>query len=138
MLTPGPDHPLSLTTNPRRMRVMAAGHVIADSTEVLTLNEADYGPRHYFPRRDVEASFLTRSDKMTECPYKGSATHYTMVIDGEFLENVAKSYEQPFPVVEALRDHLVFDTAQVEVYAVTDEELNERHKEHWASPQAPA
>lgn len=130
MLTPGPDHPLTLTRNPRRMRVLAAGHVIADTTEAITLNEADFGPRQYFPRKDVETGFLSRTDKVTECPYKGPATHYTMLIDGELLENVAKSYEHPFPAAEALRDYLTFDESRVEVYEVTDEDLKNREHPH--------
>lgn len=130
MLTPGHDHPITLTKNPRRMRVLAAGHVIADTTEAVTLHEADFGPRHYFPRGDVETGFLSATDKVAQCPYKGAATHYTMLIDGELLENVAKSYEHPTPTVEALRGYLTFDTDRVEVYEVTEEDLAKREHPH--------
>jgi uncharacterized protein (DUF427 family) len=136
MLTPGPDHPIAISQNPRRVRVLAAGHVIADTADALTLYEGGHDPVQYFPRQDVETGFLARTDKVTECPYKGSATHYTMLIDGELLENVAWSYEHPHAAVEAIRDRIAFYPDRVEVYEVTDEELEERRHEHTAPPTA--
>ena len=37
MKLPGPDHPITITPNPRRVRVSAGGVVIADTTHALTL-----------------------------------------------------------------------------------------------------
>jgi uncharacterized protein (DUF427 family) len=42
MKLPGPDHPITITTNPKRVRVSAGGVVIADTTHALTLKEASY------------------------------------------------------------------------------------------------
>ena len=42
MRLPGPDHPITITQNPRRVRVLADGVVIADTTRALTLKEASY------------------------------------------------------------------------------------------------
>jgi len=42
MRLPGPDHPIPITQNPRRVRVLADGAVIADTTRALTLKEASY------------------------------------------------------------------------------------------------
>jgi uncharacterized protein (DUF427 family) len=127
MKTPGPDHPITLERNPRRVRVMAAGHVIADSTDVITLHEADYGPVQYFPRTDVERGFLSQSPTVGECPYKGPRTHYTALIDGELLEDIAWSYEKPNPAAEGLRDRFAFDANRVEVYEVDQADLDNRH-----------
>ena len=33
----GPDHPITITANPKRVRVSAGGVVIADTTHALTL-----------------------------------------------------------------------------------------------------
>jgi uncharacterized protein (DUF427 family) len=136
MLTPGPDHPITLAHHPRRMRVLAAGHVIADTTDGLTLYEADAQPVLFFPRKDVETSFLGRTDKVAECGYKGDATHYTILIDGELLENVAWSYEDPHAAVEDLRGRVAFDASRVEVYEVTEDELEHRRHEHTSPPTA--
>ena len=42
MKLPGPDHPITITANPKRVRVSAGGVVIADTTQALTLKEASY------------------------------------------------------------------------------------------------
>ena len=120
MKTPGPDHPITLSTNPRRVRVRVAGHVIADTADSLALTEATYPPVQYFPRSDVETGFMSQTDKVTECPYKGRATHFSMMVDGELLENCAWSYEGPYPAVEAIRGRLAFYTDKVEVYEIDD------------------
>ena len=33
MKIPGPDHPITITGNPKRVRVLYQGHVIADSDQ---------------------------------------------------------------------------------------------------------
>src|ERR1700693_6002723 len=36
---PGPDHPITISPNPNRVRVTFAGRVVADTTRALTLRE---------------------------------------------------------------------------------------------------
>jgi uncharacterized protein (DUF427 family) len=127
MLTPGPDHPISVTANPRRVRAFVAGHVIADTAEALTLNEGEAAPVQFFPRADVETGFLSESPHLDENPYLGRATYYTMLIDGELLEDAAFSYEQPYPAAEAVRGRIAFDPAKVEIYEVDEKDLSDRH-----------
>ena len=50
MKLPGPDHPITITANPKRVRVTAGGVVIADTTHALTLKEASYPAVQYVPR----------------------------------------------------------------------------------------
>ena len=37
---PGPDHPISIARNPKRIIVTFAGKAVADTTDALTLREA--------------------------------------------------------------------------------------------------
>ena len=53
MKIPGPDHPITVTAAPRRVRVIFQGHTIVDSDNALVLKEAAYKPVYYFPREDV-------------------------------------------------------------------------------------
>lgn len=108
MKLPGPDHPITVTPNRRRVRVTIAGKAIADSSSTLTLNEASYPPVHYIPRADVDMSALTRTDHRTRCPYKGDASYFTIRVDGRQADNAAWSYEQPFPAVAEIKEHLAF------------------------------
>ncbi len=118
MKQPGPDHPITVALNPRRVRVEVNGHVIADSAAALTLKEADYPAVQYIPREDIEMGFFGRTDRSSNCPYKGDASYYTATIDGEVLENVAWSYEDPYPAMEQIRGALAFYPDRVRIYEV--------------------
>ena len=47
---PGPDHPITLERNPNRVVISAAGRIIADTREALTLREARYPAVFYIAR----------------------------------------------------------------------------------------
>ena len=118
MKTPGPDHPITITPNPRRVRVEVAGHVIANTVGALTLQEASYPAVQYLPRADVEMGFFGKTERSTHCPYKGDASYYTVSIDGVIVENVIWSYEQPYPAMEQIREYVAFYPDKVKLYEV--------------------
>jgi uncharacterized protein (DUF427 family) len=120
MKIPGPDHPITVAANPKRIQVRYSGHVIADTKMALTLQESSYKPVIYFPREDVEMAFLTRTDHATYCPYKGDASYYTILMDGRFAENAVWTYEDPYPAMESIRGRLAFYPNQVEIYETGD------------------
>jgi uncharacterized protein (DUF427 family) len=147
MKIPGPDHPITVAANPKRIQALYNGHVIADTRKALTLKEASYRPVLYFPREDVEMAFLTRTDHSTHCPYKGDASYYTLLMDGRFAENAVWTYETPYPAMETIKDLLAFYPNQVEIREVgdalepgevreailhTDDGAGQSQKEHWA------
>jgi uncharacterized protein (DUF427 family) len=127
MLTPGPDHPITLEPGAQRWRARFNGHVIADTAAALILREADLPPVVYFPREDVGLDYMGRTARRTHCPYKGDATYYTLTLDGEIAENVAWSYETPFEAMSAIGERVAFYPDRVEVYAVDDAAVNPRH-----------
>lgn len=108
MKVPGPDHPITITPNGKRVRVTFAGKVIADSTRTLTLKEASYPAVHYIPRADTDMSALARTDHHTHCPYKGDASYFTLSASGKQAENAVWSYEQPFPAMAEIKEYLAF------------------------------
>ena len=81
MRIPGPDHPITITPNPKRVRVSAGGLVIADTTRALTLKEASYPAVQYIPREDANMAALSRTDRTTHCPYKGDASYFSVAAD---------------------------------------------------------
>jgi len=147
MKIPGPDHPITVAANPKRVQVLYNGHVIADTRKALTLKESSYRPVLYFPREDVDMAFLTRTDHSTHCPYKGDASYYTLLMDGRFAENAVWTYETPYPAMETIKDLLAFYPNQVEIVEVgdathpeavkeailhTDDGAGQSQREHWA------
>jgi uncharacterized protein (DUF427 family) len=119
---PGPDHPITVAANPRRVRALYKGHVIADSPDVLMLKEATYKEVAYFPREDVEMAFLARTELDTYCPYKGHAGYFTLTMDGAIAENAVWTYETPHPAMQAIAGRLAFYPNVVE----TEEAAQER------------
>jgi hypothetical protein len=67
---PGPDHPITVTPNPKRVVVTLGGKTVADTRDALTLKEASYPAVQYIPRKDVDMALLARTDHATYCPYK--------------------------------------------------------------------
>jgi uncharacterized protein (DUF427 family) len=54
MKIPGPDHPITITANGKRVRVLAGDKVIADTTRALSMKEASYPVVQYIPREDAD------------------------------------------------------------------------------------
>ncbi len=118
MKIPGPDHPIAITANPKRIRVTAGGTVIADTTRALTLKEASYPAVQYIPRQDTNMALLSRSDRVTHCPYKGDASYYGVTAGGKALENSIWTYETPFPAMAEISGHLAFYPDKVTIEEV--------------------
>jgi len=114
-LEPGPDHPITITPTAGRVTVQVAGRTIADSTNALTLQEADYPAVQYLPLADVDAEVLVRSDTQTYCPFKGDASYYSVRTgDGE-LADAIWTYEQPYPAVAEIKEHAAFYADKVDI-----------------------
>jgi uncharacterized protein (DUF427 family) len=108
VLIPGPDHPIAIAKNPKRVVVKAGGKIIADTTDALTLQEASYPAVQYIPRSDAKMSDLVRTDHSTHCPYKGDASYYSVTANGERGRNAVWTYEHPHAAVAEIKDHLAF------------------------------
>ncbi len=117
MKLPGPDHPITITANPKRIRVTAGGVVIADTTHALTLKEASYPAVQYVPRSDANMALLQRTERTTHCPYKGDASYYSIKAGDKVLDNAIWTYETPFPAMQGIKDYLAFypDKVTIEI-----------------------
>jgi uncharacterized protein (DUF427 family) len=114
MKIPGPDHPITIAPNPKRVRIVFNGRVVADSARALTLREATLAPVQYIPREDVDMSAFARTAHATHCPYKGDAAYYRLEVDGRTSENAVWTYEAPFAAVAEIKDHLAFYPSRVD------------------------
>ena len=118
MKLPGPDHPITITANPKPVRVSAGAALIAETTHALTLKEASYPAVNYIPRSDVNMALLSRSERMTHCPYKGDASYFSIHANGKTLENSIWTYETPFPAMTEISGHLAFYPDKVTIEEV--------------------
>jgi len=116
---PGPDHPITISPTPARVRVILGGKVIADTRHALTLNEASYPGVQYIPRADVDMGQLARTDHATYCPYKGDCAYYSIPAGGERSKNAVWTYEAPYEAVAVIKDHLAFYPDRVDAIEQT-------------------
>ncbi|KAF8968956.1 hypothetical protein BDZ97DRAFT_1915655 [Flammula alnicola] len=69
------------------MRVSLDGHLLAESDDTILVEGNDY-----FPPATVRTSFLSRSDTTSVCPWKGTASYYNAIVDGNTIQDIAWYY----------------------------------------------
>ncbi len=115
-----PEH--RLTTQPARVRVQVKykGELIADTTSAVEMHEKSSTGKvvapvvYYVPRKDVRMERLARSEHHTQCPFKGTASYYSLK---EGPENAVWSYEQPYDEMLAIQELLAFYPDKFEISA---------------------
>ena len=85
------------------MKAVWNGTTLAESDET----EVVEGSR-YFPLDAVKREYLRDSPTRTVCPWKGTASYYTIEVDGQSNRDAAWFYPDPKPVAEAIRDRVAF------------------------------
>jgi uncharacterized protein (DUF427 family) len=114
MKLPGPDHPITIAPNPRRVRVVFNGRVVADTARALTLKEARLPPVQYIPREDAEMALFARTAHASHCPYKGDAAYFSLTVDGRTSEDAVWTYEAPYPAMAEIKGHVAFYPSRVD------------------------
>lgn len=105
------DHPEHRVLEQRlRDRICAsvAGELLADSINVIKVEEDKHPPRYYFPRADVRMDRLEPSATTSTCPFKGEARYFHVNADGIKLEDAVWTYEHPYDEHRALEGRLAF------------------------------
>jgi uncharacterized protein (DUF427 family) len=79
------------------------GQVLAESneTEVVEGN-------HYFPPASLQREFFQTSDHTSFCGWKGTASYYDVVVDGETNAQAAWYYADPKDAASNIRGYVAF------------------------------
>ena len=85
------------------MRAIWNGQVLAESDDTVVVEG-----NHYFRPEDVDATFLVASDHHTVCGWKGTASYYDVVVDGERNADAAWYYPETKPQAESVRGRIAF------------------------------
>lgn len=85
------------------MKAIWNGAVLAESdrTEVVEGN-------HYFPADSIDRTYFEPSDKHTTCPWKGLASYYHVVVNGQRNEDAAWYYPEPKPAARQVEGRVAF------------------------------
>ena len=115
---------LDIIPSSRRVRVEIDGVTVADSTSGHFLYETGLPARYYLPKSDVKMDLLTPTDRVTACPYKGTARYWSAMVNGTTYEDIVWGYDDPFPESERIGGLVSFYNEKINIYL--DEVLQER------------
>lgn len=97
-------HKITIEQGTDTVRVMHEGQVVAESSRPLLLRETGYPVRYYLPPQDVRLSLLTPSDTTTYCPFKGTASYWSL----PDAKDAVWGYPEPKEAVAEIKDHFCF------------------------------
>ena len=91
----GPAHKLLMHEFPRRIRATLGGETVVDTTRAVLLHETGLLPQLYVPREDIRAELIQPTGHHTYCPFKGTASYWTVTAGGQVAENAIWAYPEP-------------------------------------------
>ncbi|MEU5955310.1 DUF427 domain-containing protein [Streptomyces sp. NPDC047525] len=106
-------HTITIEQGTDLVRVVRDGQVVAESRRPLLLRETGYPVRHYLPPQDVRTDLLTPSDTTTYCPFKGTASYWSLP-GSEDAKDAVWAYPEPKEAVAQIKDHFCFYAYEVE------------------------
>jgi uncharacterized protein (DUF427 family) len=87
----------------KMVKAMWRGIVLAESDKTIVVEG-----NHYFPPESVTRDYLKQSKTHTTCPWKGTASYYDIVVEGEVNKDAAWYYPEPKPAAEQIRGYVAF------------------------------
>ena len=85
------------------MKAIWNGAVLAQSDETVVVEG-----NHYFPADSVDRQYVRDSATTSFCPWKGTASYYTVVVDGQENADAAWYYPAPKEAAAQIKDHVAF------------------------------
>ena len=85
------------------MKAIWKGQLLAESPETIKVEG-----NHYFPVSALNREFFEESPSHTTCSWKGQASYYHVVVDGQINRDAAWYYPQPKTEAAQIKDHVAF------------------------------
>lgn len=85
------------------MQAIWNGAVIADSPTTVVVEG-----NHYFPDSSLNRAYVSFSNHKTTCAWKGQASYYSLIVNGEMNTDAAWYYADPKPEADEIRGHVAF------------------------------
>ncbi len=77
--------------------------VLAESDQTIVVEG-----NHYFPPAALHSEYFQPTATHTTCPWKGEASYYTLVVDGEQNKDAAWYYPHPKEAAKNITDYVAF------------------------------
>lgn len=85
------------------MKAIWNNKIIAESKDTIVIEN-----NHYFPPESVNREFLKDSNTHTVCPWKGTASYYTLEVDGSENKDAAWYYPQAKDAAKGIENYIAF------------------------------
>ena len=85
------------------MKAIWKDQILAESDETVIVEN-----NHYFPAASLKMDFFVPSDTTSHCPWKGEASYYSIVVNGEENNDAAWYYPEPKEAAKEIKDHIAF------------------------------
>jgi len=85
------------------MKAVYNGTVIAESDETVVVEG-----KHYFPPDSIKTEHFTPTELTSACPWKGTASYYSLTVGDETAADAAWYYPEPKDAAAEIRDHVAF------------------------------
>ena len=125
-----PYHRVDVLQSSREVRVVVEGQEVARSRRPRLLFETGLPTRYYLPKLDVRLDLLEPSETVTQCPYKGKASYWSVRLGDKLVKDIAWGYPFPIPECPKVENHVAFYNEKLDIYV--DGELQERPKTQWS------
>ena len=125
-----PYHRVDTVASSRHIKVVIDGVTVADTKRPYLLFETGMPVRYYIRQEDVRMEFLEPARGSTVCPYKGTASYWSIKIDDKVYRNYVWGYMDPFPESPKIEGLLSFFNEKMEIYV--DGELEKRPETLWS------
>ncbi len=79
------------------------GQVLAESDDLVRIEGS-----FYFPKSALKMDYFKPSETHTICHWKGTASYYSLVVDGQQNQDAAWYYDDPKPAAAAIKDRVAF------------------------------
>jgi uncharacterized protein (DUF427 family) len=74
----------------------------------LRVEETGHGPVMYIPAEDMRLDLMKKTAHSTYCPFKGTASYWTLNAGGTSSENAIWGYETPYDETIKLAGYYAF------------------------------
>ena len=85
------------------MKATWNGAVLAESEQTIEVEG-----NQYFPREAINNEYFQPSETHTICPWKGEASYYNVVVNGQVNKDAAWYYPTTKPAANEIRDYVAF------------------------------
>lgn len=85
------------------MKAIWNNEIIAEADKTIIIEG-----NHYFSPEDVNFDFLEESETHTICPWKGSASYYNIVVNGNTNPDAAWYYPETSQLAESIKGKIAF------------------------------